>query len=237
MSFWTAFFCLTVVTSPAQGKDDGSSVVICLDPGHPSYPGDKLYEAMLNRKVAYFLKDCLIGAGHDVVVSVEDIDREALFKDDFDMKSDINQSKLQVVGPEERAKICKDRKSDFVVSIHHNYAYDETTNHALVLYAEDETYTPYFEKAELWSDMTADKLGEAMEVTNYVSASDQDALGGSLILLRSVDAIGIMTEASFYSNPEERKRLEDDGYLNSEALAICEAFTRFKTKALPDKRR
>ena len=52
-------------------------------------------------------------------------------------------------------------------------------------------------------------------------------LGFGLYMLQNTDMIGILTEGSFYSNPEERERLNDDEYLEGEAWAIFDGFAEF----------
>ncbi len=73
-------------TAPDAGSADAQPAslpdylsTVCLSPGHPSYEGDKYYEAVLNRRVAYKLKALLLGAGYDVVLSTDDLTEETLF--------------------------------------------------------------------------------------------------------------------------------------------------------------
>ncbi len=206
---------------------DPSEAAVCLDPGHPSSAGDKPYEAVINRKVAFYLEDMLREAGYDVLITVDDISREEIFAEDFDNEGADEQALLEITTLGERTGACNDWLADYFLSIHHNAVSDPGPNYTLTIYGEDTSYDAWFDDAPTWADLTTDRLFDAMEVTDGYVWGDRSALGYGLYVLQNTDMIGILTEGSFYSNPEERERLNDNDYLYGEAEAIFSGFIDF----------
>jgi len=204
---------------------------VCLDPGHPSFEDDKLFEAVINRKVAYYLEECLLEKGFSVLITVQDIPKHQILNPYFDNEGEQEHSMLEVKTPEERAEVCNRWDGDYFLSIHHNYAYDRSTNHSLVLYHSDENEEPCSPESEILAEIIRGELEQTMEVDDAEVNGDNALLGESLIVLKNTAMTAILTEASFYSNPEERERLNDDAYLEQEAGAICRAFVEFIEKS------
>ena len=198
--------------------------LICLSPGHPSAEGDKYFEAILNRKVAWFLAIQLLEADYDVVLAVEDVSPQKLFFSGFSNEDEQLWSYLEVATPEEKAIRCNDAGADYLISIHHNYAISPVTNQTMVFYTMDENYRPVFGETRPWAESTAAQLGQVMETEDSYAIADMERLGFPLGVLANAEMPGILTEASFYSNREERARLNDDFYLSREAQAIFRAF-------------
>lgn len=194
---------------------------ICLDPGHPSFEGDKLFEGILNRKVALLLERQLLDAGFDVFVTVRDIPAEELFSPGFDNESEEQQSRLTVASLETRRDMCLASGAQIVVSIHHNFSFDPTMNHAAVLYGGNDAASRHL------AEFTAERFSQVMRVTRVRYARDTALLGLALTMLEPRGYIGILTEASFYSHPPERVRLNRNTYLMKEAKAIFGALRRF----------
>ena len=203
---------------------------VCLDPGHPSEPGERLYEAIINRKVVFYLKGLFEEAGYEVRVTTSDLAASDLFRGDFDNEGELEQSRLQVLPVPERAQICNDWKADYLISVHHNKASDTSRNVVSVFYGQDPRFRPWHARAPRWAALTAKRLYAAMQGASWKSGGDQDTLGFSLGLFESATMIGILTEASFYSHPPERARLNDNAYLSREARAIFAGFTDFVGK-------
>lgn len=218
---------LLVEQDEADGGTESGLAKVCLSPGHPSEPGDKLYEGIINRKVAFLLKDLLCDAGYDVLIVTDDLERDELFHPYFDNEGEYEQALLEVMSPTEKVEVCNEWEADYLISLHHNYAYDKTENHTLVLFANDENYEELYENASDWARITSRSLKKAMRVTDSRYDGDLEKLGFSLSILANADMIGILTEASFFSNPRERERLNRDGYLKREAMAIYRAFLKF----------
>jgi N-acetylmuramoyl-L-alanine amidase len=211
----------------SEGEPSAALGKVCLDPGHPSFEDDRLYEAIINRKVTIYVKDLLEGAGYQVLVTTSDVTEEDLLSRDFDNEGSLEQSGFEVLSLEERAEACNAWNGDYLISIHHNRGFDVTRNVTSVYYGQDTQFQPWFEEAPIWAELTAKRLHEAMETKSKKFGGDQDQLGISLTVLEMADAVGILTEASFYSHPEERLRLNQNQYLKSEAKAIFDAFVEF----------
>ena len=200
---------------------------VCLDPGHPSEEDDRLYEGVINRKVAFYVQELLEGEGYEVRLTTSDATAEELFAPDFDNDGIQEQSRLEVMSLEDRAESCNQWNGGFLISIHHNKASDRKRNITAVYYGQDFQFEPWHEAAAVWAELTGEQLYAAMETTDKKVGGDQDSIGFSLKVLELADAVGILTEASFYTHPEERSRLNQNSYLRAEAEAIVEGFLRF----------
>jgi N-acetylmuramoyl-L-alanine amidase len=206
---------------------DPNEARVCLDPGHPSSAGDKLFEAIINRKVAFYLEDMLRDSGYDVLIVVDDISAEEIFDGDFDNEGAAEQALLEITSLAARVSACNDWPADYFISIHHNAVSDPNPNYTLTIYGQATNLNPWFAAAPTWADLTTDRLLDAMEVTGGYVWGDRSALGYGLYVLQNTDMIGILTEGSFYSNPAERARLNDDDYLYGEADALFNGFVDF----------
>ena len=209
----------------ADEKLPDNDTVVCLSPGHPSYEGDKLYEAIINRKVAWLLAMQLLESDINVVFAVEDVPPDKLFFSDLSNDDAQLVSHLKVMTPEEKANRCNDAGADYLISIHHNFAYSGEMNQTMVFYTLDENYRPLHNEAKSWAATTAKFLGKVMKTDDSYAIADLERIGFPLGILTNASMPGILTEASFYSNPKERARLNDDAYLATEAEAIFNAFT------------
>jgi N-acetylmuramoyl-L-alanine amidase len=201
---------------------------VCLDPGHPSSDGDKLWEAIINRKVGFYLEDLLRAVGYDVLLTTDDIVEETIFADDFDNEGAEEQGSLVVTSLESRTDACNAWPADYFISLHHNAVTDTSVNYTLTIYGEDTGYEPWFADAPDWASITTDYLYDAMSVDGYQTWGDRSALGYGLWVLQNTETIGILTEGSFYSNPDEYDLLNTSNeYLYGEAEAIFAAFDEF----------
>jgi N-acetylmuramoyl-L-alanine amidase len=214
----------TAVDSGISETDDKRAPTVCLSPGHPSYEGDKCYEAIINRKVAYIVRVLLLREGYGVVMSTADLTEMELFSRGFDNEDEAHWEKLEVQTPEEKAEICNDAGADYIISIHHNFAYNPATNHTMVFYGMDDRYNPEHHEAKEWAELTALFLSRVMKTDRSKVYADMKRLGFPLGIFANSSVPAILTEGAFYSNPEERKRLNDDDYIELEAQAIVDAF-------------
>ncbi len=220
-------------STTAGSPGGGPAARVCIDPGHPSFEGDKLYEAIINRKVAHLLADRLVDLGMVVYITADDLAEEDLFGRGFDNHGLAEQSRLEPAPPAERAELCNEWGANYMFSIHHNYSIDPSANHSLVLYGARDRgggWSPRFPAAAKWARLTAGELAVAMAVDEAEAGKDQSEVGGAVTVLAESEMPAILTEASFWSNPEERARLDDDDYLAGEAAALCRAFRRFLEK-------
>ena len=212
------------VSTTEQETSDKRAPTVCLSPGHPSYEGDKCYEAILNRKVAYILRVLLLREGYGVVMPTRDLTEQELFSRDFDNEDEANWDRLEVQTPEEKAEICNNAGADYIISIHHNHAYNPATNHTMVFYGVDDRYNLEHDETEQWAQLTALYLGRVMKTDSSRAYADMRRLGFPLGIFANSKVPAILTEGAFYSNPEERKRLNNDDYIELEAQAIFDAF-------------
>jgi N-acetylmuramoyl-L-alanine amidase len=202
--------------------------VVCVDPGHPTSAGVLLYVAIVNRKVGYYLEDLLAGAGYAVVFAAQDITEEAIFDPGFDNDGATEQALLVPKTNAERAAACNAAGADYLISIQHNSVADPATNYTLVMYGETATFEPRFAEADTWAAGAGDELLAAMETTGVNVSGDRTWLASSgLTMLQNTDMIGLSSWASFFSNPDEKARLDDNAYLAGEADALFDAFIVF----------
>ena len=200
---------------------------ICLDAGHPSFEDDKLYEAIINRKVVYYLKKRFKKAGFSVHLTARDIPPKRLFAKGFNNESPLAQASLVPMSVKQRVEACEEWNANYLISVHHNFASNKKTNHTMVLYGKDDHFKPWHPKTKAWADGTRERLFAVMKTTHSSVKADQDLLRMSLGILATKKYAGILTEGSFYSNPSERKRLNTNKYLANEAKAIFEGFLAF----------
>ena len=207
--------------------DPANRAKVCLCPGHPSSVGDKLYEGIINRKVAFYLEELLVGAGYDVFSVVDDISKEEMFEPGFNNEGAYEQSLLDVVTLAERVGICNDWPADYFISIHHNAVADTFVNYTLTLYGEASAGMPYSETTVSWADYTTGYLDDVMNVTAGYTRGDRSFLGFGLYVIQNTEMPAILTEGSFYSNAAERILLNQNDYLEGEAGAIYDGFETF----------
>lgn len=194
--------------------------VIVLDPGHGGdahIPGYKkgptgVREAEMNFRVAVLLKRLLEDAGAIVLLTRDD---------DYDLSLT------------ERAEIANNAPrpdggigADLFISIHHNASDRPTANYTSV-----------------WFHGPVDRASVELDVARYLQLqltsalrtnvppgqtifNDRQMYAGGFGVLRAARVPAILTEASFFSHPEEEQRLRDSLYNLREAyamyLALCE---------------
>ena len=147
--------------------------------------------------------------------------------DPFDNDGAYEQSLLEVVGINERINLCNDWNGDYFFSIHHNTVSDPSVNYTLTLYPEKNAGKPYDSATVNWANYTTTHLLEVMNVTTGYTSGDITFLGYGLTVLQGAQMPAIQTEASFFSNPDERLLLNQNSYLEAEAGAIFDAFVQF----------
>jgi N-acetylmuramoyl-L-alanine amidase len=117
--------------------------------------------------------------------------------------------------------------AEIVLSVHHNYSFSSPKmNHAAVFFGSNDP------GGKALAQRVAKGLHRTMRVSGVRLGRDIDILGLSLTLLEPDVYTAILTEASFYSHPRERRRLNDDAYLKREAKAIFRALHGFVLSSL-----
>lgn len=193
---------------------------IALDPGHggnahlPGYkrgPSGKR-EAIMNLKVAQFLQEFLEKAGVEVFLTRED--------DRF-------------VSLQERVDLAHEAKCDFLISLHHNASANPETNYSAVFYHLTPDYSP------VSIDLARNIYFGLVEALRLPQVVDDGLLTDKIIypagfgLLRRSRIPAILLESSFYSNPEEEKRLTEWRYNRREAYGIFLGLARWAAGGVP----
>ncbi|MCA9244709.1 MAG: N-acetylmuramoyl-L-alanine amidase [Phycisphaerales bacterium] len=201
-------------------------VRIVLDPGHGGrgdVPGFKrgptgLREAEVNLRVAKYLRDFLREAGASVTLTRED-DRY-LHKE--------NSADLQA-----RAEVANRANADLFLSIHHNAAGSPRANYSAVFYHGDADHSPAsLSAARFFVAGLADALRLESQLPCPV-LSDENMYETGFGVLRAANVPAVLTEASFYSNPDEETRLRDPIYNRREAYGLFVAIARWGYAGLP----
>ena len=193
---------------------------MCIDPGWitATSNGEDIHRlALINRKVAYYLKDKFEVANYKVVMTVPQDNLEELYNMYTNDSTNDEIGYFPAVSNSSRASVCNDASADYMISVHHNTSEDTSVNYTRVYF--------YYGHSESWGDKTHAAVESAMETTPR-----NDGVGAygkaNYAILTGIDSDmpGIMVFASFYSNPDEEARLNNNLYLEGEAAAIFEAF-------------
>ncbi len=199
---------------------------IALDPGHGSphgttcEPETKRFETYVNHIVVPYLKQYLQNDGAIVITTRADYDS---------------------LGPcmtlSERVAIANNNNAHFFNSVHHN-AFDGNANYSLVLYRQLNTNNcpngnPQTPEAYQMSFIMAPRLHEALYTTSGIVRGDLCFLGFNLGVLRNLTMPGTLSEASFFDNVVERRRLSNLDYLRTEAEALYHSFLEFYNAPFP----
>ena len=196
---------------------------IALDPGHggmshlPGYkrgPSGKR-EAVMNLNVALYLKQFLEAAGAEVVMTRED-DRFVSIK--------------------ERVEIAEQAGCDILISIHHNFSSNPKTNFPAVFYHQHPDSSP------VSLDLARNIYFGLVDALHLPDLSEEGLLSDSYIypagfgLLRRSKIPAVLLESSFYSNPDEEKRLMKRWYNRREAYGIFLGLARWAAGGIPGAR-
>jgi N-acetylmuramoyl-L-alanine amidase len=197
-----------------------NSMRIVIDPGHggqghlPGYkrgPGG-LREAEVNLRVAFYLREFLETAGAGIVMTRED--------DSY-------------VSLGERAEIANQSGAHFMISIHHNAGPAAGTNQAAIFYHKDANLSP----ASI--DLARNIYFGLLDALHLPQLSEDGLYSDQLIypdgfgLLRHTKIPAILLESSYFSNPEEEKRLTDKNYNKREAYGIFIGLCRYVSGGFP----
>lgn len=171
---------------------------IGLDPGHG---GDrdvgKQVEARANLAVALELKRFLERDGAEVYLTRD---------------SDV------AVPLHERAPMLVDRGAEVLVSLHHNSAESEKANYTSTWYHRSVDREPAnLDLARAIQRRVMEALRTPASVPTPVLNDDLMYKRVGFAVLRTATIPAVLCEASFYTNPEEAERLEDETYRSREA--------------------
>ena len=200
---------------------DQDQKLILIDPGHGGFDGgaevNGVKEKNINLSISLLLKEELVKAGFDVMMTREK--DEALRLD---------KSKFKTHKSEDLAARCKmksDSNCDLFISIHMN------------MFTESQYYG-----GQVWYSRHPEsrKLAELIQqdFKKYIDDKNQrlakPALGAYKVL-RSADTMpGVIVECGFLSNPGEAKKLKDRDYQKRIAESIAKSIEEyFKDKKVP----
>jgi len=193
---------------------------ICLDPGHggdadrPRYKrGPTDYrEAVMNWKVANFLKTFLEEAGAEVKLTRD---------------GDV------FVSLRDRARVANDWGADIFLSIHHNAA-GPTANRTTTWFHGHPDYEPANLDVARYIQVGVAEALRLPQTDTVPLKSDYlmypDAGFG---VLRALRTVGCLCEASFFTNPYEEYRLQQDWYLKREAYGHFLGLARYAWMGIP----
>jgi len=196
---------------------------IALDPGHGGLSHLRNYkrgptgkeEAVMNLNVALHLKEFLQLAGAQVVMT-RDADR--------------------FVSLAERAEIAAREHCDFMISLHHNASERPAANFTSVFYHSHPNYSP----ASM--DLARAVYFGVVEALRLPEISPEGLLADKIIypegfgLLRAARMPALLLESSFFSNPQEEKRLMQSAYNRREAYGIFLGLARWAAGGAPSAR-
>lgn len=204
----------TVIRLPKSQESSLVGRTIVIDPGHGSFPsidpngdpgasrtldGQVIYEKDLNLKVALKLRDLLVAAGANVVMTR-----------DSDMGLSIAQ----------RYRIANEANADVFVSIHHNSS--------LIEWTETSGIEVYHKSGHSQSKKLAEVLGRAIsgrtgQNLGYVGVHRAFLLG----VLEGAKVCSVLIEVGFMNCLEELKLLVTDSFQKEVARGIYDGLVSF----------
>jgi len=211
-------FCVICCTPQSQSPEAGQSLegrVIVLDPGHGGTGDTDDYrvgpagerEEWVNLRVALLLQEMLEARGARVLMTrTEDVS----------------------VDLRERAELAVEHQADVFLSIHHNATADPAVNFPIIYFHGNASENQA--SVELGRHL-AHRIREALFAGQGPVSLVSDHVifpgSGTAVLRHSYGIPGVMAEASFFTNPEEERRLKDPAYNRREAEAYVAALEDF----------
>jgi N-acetylmuramoyl-L-alanine amidase len=203
-------------------------LTIVLDPGHggrADRAGWKrgptgLREAEVNLRVARFLRDFLVAAGVNVVLT-RDADEYLDPADKADLRA--------------RIAIANELRADLFLSIHHN-ASDRSpeANYTSVFYHATPDHSPAsLDAARHLLAGLDDALRLGQQLDCGLVSDHAIYPGKGFALLRAAEVPAVLAESSFHSNPQEERRLRDPLYNRREAYGLFLGLARWARAGLP----
>jgi N-acetylmuramoyl-L-alanine amidase len=194
---------------------------ICIDPGHGGTAETDTYrvgptgerEEWINLRVALMLRDILEQKGAKVLMTrTEDVAVE-----------------LQA-----RATLAVENGAEVFLSIHHNATADPEANFPVIYFHGNASENRAgVALARFVGAAIADALFEGQTEVSLVSDHAIFPTAGASVLRHSYGIPGVIGEASFFTNPEEERRLRGEEYNRREAEAYVAALTEFFSHPIP----
>lgn len=201
-------------------------VRIVIDPGHggrgdsPNFKRGPtgLREAEVNLTVSKYLRDFLEAVGAKVTLTrTRDVYLDPKNNNDLRL----------------RAERANRANADLFISVHHNAAGSESPNYSLIFYHREGADSPASLSAARYL-LTG--LNDSMRLEQHVECairSDSTLYDSGLAVLRHAKVPAVLTESSFFSNPDEENRLRDPVYNRREAYGLFLGLARWAQAGLP----
>jgi N-acetylmuramoyl-L-alanine amidase len=195
--------------------------VVCIDPGHGGTAASDSYrvgpggerEEWIDLRVALMLRDELERRGARVLMT---------------RTTDV------AVELPRRAELAVEGRADLFLSVHHNATADPTFNAPTVYFHGNASEN---QAGVALGRAVAARLDEALfgGETSPGLVSDLAIFPGrgAAVLRGSYGIPGVISEASFFTNPAEEQRLRDERYNRREAEALARAIEDFLTGEVP----
>jgi len=214
--FCAFFSCYSERANPLAGK------IICIDPGHGGTATTDSFrvgpsgerEEWINLRVGLYLKSFLEKEG-TIVIMIRN--------------KDIG------IGLKERALLAIENNADIFISIHHNATADFSVNFPIIYFHGNASENQAsVQLGKLMAKSISKELFNSQTPVSLVSDHVIFPGSGTAVLRYSYGIPGIIGESSFFTNPEEEKRLIDQMYNKKEAQAYYHAIKEFyKQETLP----
>jgi N-acetylmuramoyl-L-alanine amidase len=200
---------------PLEGR------VVCVDPGHGGTAGVDHFrvgpggerEEWIDLRVALALRRELERRGARVLLTrTEDV----------------------AVALPARAELAKAGGAELFVSVHHNATADPAVNFPIVYFHGNASEN---QAGVALGRIVAARLDEALfdgrSTPSLVSDLAIFPGSGTAVLRHSYGIPGVIVEASFFTHPEEERRLRDPDHNGREARALAQAIEEFLTRLIP----
>ncbi|MDY6862485.1 MAG: N-acetylmuramoyl-L-alanine amidase [Thermodesulfobacteriota bacterium] len=198
-------------TSCLKGK------TFIIDPGHGgSFRGAKgkigINESEINLGVGLYLWGMLKAGGANVYLTRQ-IDADFITDFEKPLISDLRF----------RVDLCRKRKCDYFISIHHNSDIRNRRKNSTEIYYKMTDPGPSYELAR----------SIATYFKNYFFSQDVRVLPGNYYVLRENPAPAILGEAAYLSNLSSEKKLSLQGYIRKEAEIYFLGILNYLQKKVP----
>ncbi len=193
-----------------------SGTVILIDPGHGGADGGAgdrpIQEKDIALSISMKLRDFLQQQGA-IVIMTRDTDKDLAPPE---MKG---YSRRKTVDLKERLKIINESNADFFVSIHLNAIPAPQWSGAQTFYSTNNK-----------ENKKAARLIQKELRTNLENTTRKEKPLNSVFILKHAEIPGVLVEAGFLSNPDEKINLARDSYQEMVAASIYKGINRFFTE-------
>ena len=200
---------------------------VFLDPGHGGEDrrgrgfANLAIEADVNLRVSLHLREFLQAAGAKVIMS---------------------RTTDESVSLNQRSEMANKSKADFFISVHHNApgkSEDRYTNYTSTYYHGTDTSSVYEPCEHDLARYIQRDLAYAMRLSGGLGSFDGTYSdywiypGDGFSVLRKTSIPAVLIEGSFFTHPEEEKRLAEDEFNRIQAWGIFKGFAKYLSAGIP----